>query len=102
MKKYCFIYSISEPINGKVIYVGRTTNIEQRFYAHLHCETTYIGKAIKDILKQGLNPIFKVIEKTNNINSFLREAYWIYKMEKNGCELFNAPCLKKRIKLNLC
>lgn len=80
-----YIYTISCAKTGRVVYVGRTKNPKERFYAHKSkpCDTP-----IKKWVATN-KPVFEVIDSCDFIEAKNLEEYWIHQMTVWGFELFN-------------
>lgn len=92
--KISCIYSIEDPRNGEVRYIGKTANPLKRFSRHrrdaLKSTTKHKNAWIKGIIQSGFEPIFNVLEgglTTENWKE--REAFWIQEFIKKGCRLLN-------------
>lgn len=93
------IYTLTNPINNDIFYVGQTVlSLQERLYGHLN-QTGGSNRDkinyIKEILSQGLKPIIKEVETIHtkcyidkaSVNE--RENYWIKYYRSIGCVLFN-------------
>lgn len=76
------VYALVHPLTGHVGYVGVTANIRGRYLAHL--KNLPMGKIetfnqewVRLLRKQGLLPLFRVLETTDFHNRFRREEHWI-------------------------
>ena len=96
------IYVLRDPrISGResIFYVGKTSKqLNERLNLHI-CNAqrekytdyySYKAKLIRNILKDGLVPIIKMIENVFHENWAEREIYWIEKMNSIGCMMLNA------------
>lgn len=76
-----YIYTLKSPLEDTVFYVGKTNNLDTRFYAHMTDIHTGGQSAkvrwIKELLKNNLWPIMDVIEVCDDTNYIEREKYWI-------------------------
>lgn len=84
-----YIYTITDPRNNLVFYVGRTKDPRQRFYAHLNTHQAKVSVPIKEIIEDGKKPLFNLIEECNNRNMDERELFWMQKYHSDGCKLYN-------------
>ncbi len=90
------IYTLIDPRDGEVRYVGITDNMARRFAQHLR-ETgarTAKGQWLEDLHTYGLKPLIKAIEEMHfeKAQRHLveeRERYWIRTFEQLGAELTN-------------
>ena len=80
------VYSLTNPINGNVYYVGFTTKrIEERLLGHLAKPNTETTRMLVNI---GLSPIINIIE-SGEIVSKETELYWIKKLNEEAVLLEN-------------
>lgn len=89
--KRVWIYTLSDPRNGLIKYVGKTSRVKKRIGEHireLQGNTKKINW-IKSLKKTGLNPIFEEIEETDVENCDFLEMYWISQFKTWGFELKN-------------
>lgn len=97
-----YVYLIRDPETLKVVYVGETSLIKQRFDQH-RWGSKYDGNKEKfnwsiDLKKKGLAPIFEIIDLASSKKEALtKENYYITKYLKEGFELFNRSN-NKRVK----
>lgn len=87
-----YIYSLKDPITNKIRYIGKTTNIQKRYYYHcsnyhLNNENTHRSNWIKSLKNQNLKPIIEIIEECENWQE--REIYWIKYHKDLGYDLCN-------------
>ena len=75
-EKELTIYSLIDPRDGKVIYVGATTDLAQRYRAHHQCRHTSpeYQTVMAELRANHLQPTLKVLECTKDAT---REAYHI-------------------------
>lgn len=87
MKTY--IYTLSDPRNNEVRYVGKALNPNKRFINHLSSKNkTHCRSWIKSLLDLNLLPILDIIDETEN-NWELLEQYWISQFKCWGFNLTN-------------
>jgi group I intron endonuclease len=75
-----YIYTLKDPTNNHIRYVGKTINVQRRLSAHLYRAKKgkhHTANWIKSLLSQNLKPIIEVIEVCNKKNWQEREKYWI-------------------------
>src|ERR1700731_2542764 len=89
-----FIYTISDPRDGQIKYVGKTIQGTKRFKKHLdNCslkDNTPKNNWIKDLKKQKLNPIFDIIQyEENEIELSELEVFYISYFKFLGFKLKN-------------
>lgn len=85
-----FIYSLTDPVTNQIRYVGKTVNLEQRLYNHIHGAKTMKYKRhvyywINSLLKQGKLPIMSVLEECSENDWQEKEIYWIKQYDSNLC-----------------
>jgi len=92
-RKY-YIYTLSDPIDGEVKYVGKTKDLKDRMWRHMEPSNlknawTSKTKWILWLKKQGLKPIMDILDEgdANNINDL--ERYWISQIKTWGYRLKN-------------
>lgn len=56
-----FVYTITDPRHGYVIYVGRTVNFEKRKRQHLQAKNGDVLKVFQEIWETGLHPYFEIV-----------------------------------------
>jgi group I intron endonuclease len=95
------IYTLTDPIDNQVKYIGQTKNPCRRLYEHLREKTpTKKNNWIKSLQKKGYNPIFEVLDEVVEDDANLYEIYWISQFKTWGFELKNdtiggdQPCVK--------
>ena len=93
------IYTLTNPINNDIFYVGQTMkNLSERLAGHIN-ETGGSNRDkilyIKNILESGQKPIIQEVE-TIHVRCYIdkasvneREAYWIKYYKGIGCKLLN-------------
>lgn len=94
-----YIYSLKNPENNEIKYIGQTDNIRRRFNDHLRKSLnpndseyeTYKSRWIRKLLNEGVNPVLDIIEECDTIEiSNNREKFWIEKMTEMGVKLTNS------------
>jgi hypothetical protein len=93
------IYTLSDPIDGSIRYVGKTKNAESRYNAHL---VAIRGEGsldkrnwVKSLRGQGLKPIFTIIEEgLSRDQAYVKEKYWIRHHIEKGANLYNQIGIK--------
>lgn len=94
------IYSLSNPVNWVVFYIGKTTSyLPTRLRCHIKesfTGTTKKCKAISEIIQLGLKPNIEIIDVIqtdydciNQIYANYIEMYWISQFKAWGFELTN-------------
>jgi predicted GIY-YIG superfamily endonuclease len=80
MNKPVYIYSLVDPRDNKVKYIGKTVNLEKRMEQHLYWFTGTNPRKerwIQKLKDKGFKPEMAVIEECNQSNWMEREKYWI-------------------------
>ena len=89
-----FIYTLQHPETLEVKYVGKTNDIQRRYYQHtsIKCLTNTGSKKlavwILKLLKSDLKPIMSIIEECN-FDWQSREVHWIKYYKDKGYDLCN-------------
>jgi len=94
------IYLLCDPRDGQVYYVGMTSDIFQRWHAHMQGEGNNGCKNqwIRGLRQQGLYPHFTVIEVVVGVKKAKRrESYWIAHYSKTSPVLTNINENKSRM-----
>jgi len=110
-----YIYTLSDPLTGEVRYVGKTTNIKQRFENHLReRKNTHKINWIKSLAARGLKPELcelEVFESGDDSDWQNAEKFWISYLRFLGCRLCNlveggiggqSPSIETRLKMSKC
>lgn len=88
-----YIYTLTDPRNQEIRYVGKTTNLKARKYNHYQGRAkTHCGNWIRQLLSLGFFPEMKVIDQvdSNNNDDWIElEQYWIQYHKDNGSDLTN-------------
>jgi len=87
------IYKLIDPNTNKIRYVGKTKNLQKRYYHHCSLavcnkENTHRSNWIKSLLKNNQKPVIEIIENCNKDNWQQKEIYWI-KYYSNKYDLCN-------------
>lgn len=93
MQKLVAIYSLEDPRDGCVRYVGKTKNsIRQRLGSHCYLagkRKTYISNWVLSLIRIGLRPTIKVLESVPENEWRVAEIFWIRYLRFAGCSLVN-------------
>lgn len=98
MIKKVYIYTLTNPLNGQVFYVGYTNNPTRRINEHIKYKYNPLkDEVIDEILCGGLKPILNVIDecdyffnrKENMFEHERLEIYYIKKYRDSGIQLTN-------------
>lgn len=91
-----FIYTLSDPRTNQVRYVGKTFDLQMRFYQHLSCARRNFKARvyfwIRALLKSGVSPVMEVIEvfpEDDTPSWEQAERFWIETLRFYGCNLTN-------------
>lgn len=87
-----YIYSLSNPINNEVRYIGKSTNIENRYKQHIKkCqkEMTHKCSWIKSLQTENLKPKIEVVDTVESNEWQFWEKYWISQFKSWGFDLVN-------------
>lgn len=88
-----FIYTLADPRDGMVRYVGKSINLEKRLKKHLYAkENGHKANWIASLKKLGLKPIMEAIEEIKNPTEEQwqeAERYWIESLRCLGFKLTN-------------
>jgi hypothetical protein len=91
----CFIYALVDPRDGRIRYVGKAKNIQERVKRHFKDRRTNQQRVawFVELSVLGLTPEIKILESVQEGHSWLEaEVRWITEMRANGCELLNITC----------
>lgn len=90
MANAVYIYTLSDPRNGQIRYVGKTYSLRNRIRGHLN-EKTRTRKAnwIKQLSRLNLKPVMEVIETTCENGWQQAEMFWISYLRFLGFDLTN-------------
>ncbi len=85
-----FIYCLMRPVSPKEVkYVGKTVNVKDRYYKHLHYAKNggkrHVSNWINKLLKENLLPELLILEICDETSWIKREQYWIEFYESNLC-----------------
>jgi group I intron endonuclease len=86
-----WIYTLSDPRDGLVKYIGKTFRPKRRMYEHLTNLESNTKKVswIKSLKQIDLLPVFEILEETDIDNCDSLEIYWISQFKNWGFELKN-------------
>lgn len=87
-----FIYTLVDPRDNRVRYVGKSNDPEKRYQAHLYDRLNSNPRKqnwIKKLRRVGLKPILSVIEICAECEWQDRERYWISKFRETHSDLLN-------------
>lgn len=90
METPTYIYTLSDPRDMIVRYVGITKTPDRRLRQHIATKQN-VKKCewVNRLLLDGITPVMTIIETVFDNTVFDREAYWISYYNENGLPLFN-------------
>lgn len=94
LSETAYIYTLSDPRNNEVRYVGKTFDLRQRFHDHT-CNAKKFNKRlswIKSLKNQGILPKMEILETFENASDeewAEAERFWISTLKLYGCRLTN-------------
>lgn len=103
MIKYS-IYTLANPDNGNIFYVGKSVNLENRLQSHMDIRNTdesFKSEIIRFLLSNGKKPIIEEIDSFECIyredEDFVgqMEVYWMHQLKSWGIEIININGLIK-------
>lgn len=91
MQNKTYIYALTESINDKIRYIGKSNNPKKRYNIHTFYEKgkNYKNSWIKSLKNKGLIPNIKIIEECDKNNWQEREIFWINFYKNAGARLTN-------------
>ncbi len=91
------IYTLANPKDGSIFYVGKSKNIEERLKRHIieskSGKMNYRKGVILEILEEGGLPIIEEVETVDDSIASKTEAYWIRQFWAWGFHVCNKTCL---------
>jgi group I intron endonuclease len=87
-----YIYTLTDPRDLRIRYVGQCSDVKQRFGSHCRKQkgNNYRTNWLTLLRSLNLKPIMQVIEECDESNWAERETYWIKYYRNLGCDLVNA------------
>lgn len=88
-----FIYSLSNPTDNSIRYVGKAIQLNRRYYAHLNDrnrEKTHKSNWIKNLFANGLRPKIEILDEVPLDQWQYWEIWWITQIKSWGFNLTNA------------
>ena len=86
------IYTLSDPRDSQIRYVGKADNLDSRLYRHIYYagkEKSHKANWIKGLKDSGLKPIMEILEEIPESDWGKAECYWIDQMRAWGFNLVN-------------
>ena len=91
--EYTYIYTLSDPITGEIRYVGKTSSLKRRIYAHINeCKgdrKSHKINWIKSLLEKNERPLISILDVINKSDWQYWEQYWIEQFKQWGFNLTN-------------
>ncbi len=88
-----YLYTLSDPRDGRIRYVGKTVNVADRLYMHLynatHGRDTHKDRWIRTLLAAGVEPLLTVVDEVQGEVWKESEIYWIDTLRAEGYDLTN-------------
>jgi len=89
-----YIYTLSDPTDGEIKYVGKTKNMKERLWRHLgpsNLKNAWTSKTkwILWLKNQGLKPLIEILDEGDADNIDNLERYWISQIKQWGYKLKN-------------
>ena len=92
MEKVVYIYSLKDPRDYQIKYIGKTICIDRRRKEHNQIHRNKKSKKnswIIHLIKNGMQPIMEVLEECKESDWVERERYWIRYYKELGFNLKN-------------
>lgn len=87
------IYSLADPMDGLVKYIGVTINPKQRLQSHACAKgSTLKEQWISSLSSNNLKPVMEILETVSSENAESREEYWIWQFKVWGFPITNTFC----------
>lgn len=93
MRKFTFIYSLSDPISGQVRYIGKSDRIDKRLNEHIresYKKKNYRDKWINSLISKGAHPVLEILDEVESNQWQYWEKYWISQFKIWGFKLVNS------------
>ena len=92
MNKIVYIYSLKDPRDYQIKYIGKTIDIDRRRKEHNQIHRNKKSKKnswIIHLIENGMQPIMEILEECEETNWVEREMYWIQYYKEFGFDLKN-------------
>lgn len=92
MNKVVYIYSLKDPRDYQIKYIGKTSDIDRRRKEHNQIHRNKKSKKnswIIHLIENGFQPIMEILEECEDLNWVERERYWIQYYKELGFDLKN-------------
>ena len=92
MKQMKYIYTLSDPRDAAIRYVGVSGNPKNRLKAHdFNNSGVAVKRAwVKELLVAGLEPALGIVELVDDTLAVTRERHWIETLRTQGAVLYQA------------
>jgi predicted GIY-YIG superfamily endonuclease len=80
MKKVVYIYSLKDPRDYQIKYIGKTVDIDRRRKEHSQIHRNKKSRKnswVAHLVKNGMQPIMEILEECEKSKWVEREKYWI-------------------------
>ena len=91
-----YIYTLGDPRNGDIYYVGKTQNPTERWISH-KCANGFNAARERNaaIRDAGAQPVMVILSRhESTIAADLAEVAAIFRLRKQGHDLLNKRCLR--------
>jgi predicted GIY-YIG superfamily endonuclease len=86
-----YIYALADPNSWEVRYIGKTDDLNQRYYRHLHLTgNTHKENWLRALIRRNVRPLMIVLECLDKEPWQEREKFWIGYYREQGHHLTNA------------
>jgi group I intron endonuclease len=92
MKKVVYIYSLKDPRDYQIKYIGKTVDIDRRRKEHSQIHRNKKSRKnswVAHLVKNGMQPIMEILEECEKSKWVEREKYWIRYYKELGFDLKN-------------
>ena len=92
METKVYIYGLKDPRDFQIKYIGKTIDINRRYKEHIQTHRNRKSKKnswVISLIKNGMQPIFEILEECEETNWVEREVYWIQYYKDLGFDLKN-------------
>ena len=86
-----YIYTLTDPVSKQIKYVGKTKNIDRRYYKHIteKRNNTYKEQWIGGLKKKGLLPTIEILDEVEEDEWMFWEIWWISLFKSWNLKLTN-------------
>ena len=87
-KSVCGVYALIDPVTDEIRYIGQSSNIKKRYFAHMRADTEYpVSRWVTKLKRANAKPELLVLELCESPVS--KEKAWIDRAKLAGCNLLN-------------